>query len=549
MIREFKAAGTVLWGKAMAAQLVVEMEQQHVKRPVIITEKHNLRKAEKAGKLLTAGYYHSIDLLLVDENHDSYDFLILAGGRSLTDLFRDDPRQKAHFPLSADQINEVSGPHSQFLVVDRALVGGRKPAPGFFRKYAESLTGGLIIDSGMEEIPSSFTYHNKTAVSLGDSSLEKLPRLLSERGIRKPLLLTDRGIVSVGLLDFVTAQLEGRPYALFSEIPPDSRIDIVNSLAELYEKESCDGIIAFGGGSVLDTGKGVWLNVSMGVKDLNSLIGSGFIPTLSIPLIAIPTTSGTGSEVTKVAVISDPEKGRKMLFNSDNLQPDHAILDSRLTASLPPFLTSITGMDAMTHAVEAFTCIAKNPLSDHLAWTAICLIRDHLTGAVEDPGNLEHRRALAAASNMAGSAFSNSMVGLVHTIGHSVGALCHAPHGSCMSVLLPPVLRYNKDTIEPRLSRLLEAVAGKTVYDQTPAEKRADRTIEELHGMNLKLKELTGGRHPSSLKDIKNREGEPLIREEDFNMIAETALGDGSIIYNPVEARKTDILAILKEAY
>lgn len=549
MIREFKAAGTVLFGKAMAAQLVVEMEQQNVKKPVIIAQRGFEGRARKAGKLLTAGLYHSLDMIGEEGDHEPYDFLILAGGKSLTDRFRDDERQKAHFPLSPAHLEEISEPECQFLVIDNALINRRNIPEGFFRKYSRSLTGGLVLDSGEEIIPRTFAYHNRTVVSHGDSALEKLPEILSRRGVRKPLLLTDQGIVSAGLLDYVTKEMENRPFVLFSEIPPDSRIDIVNSIAELYKMEHCDGILAFGGGSVLDTGKGVWLNVSLDVEDLNRLAGSGFIPRLSIPFVAIPTTSGTGSEVTKVAVISDPERGRKMLFNSDNLQPDYAILDSRLTASLPPFLTSITGMDAMTHAVEAFTCIAKNPLSDQLAWTAISLLRDHLTAAVEDPSNLKHRRALAAASNLAGSAFSNSMVGLVHSIGHSVGAVCHAPHGSCMSVLLPPVLRYNKEVVKKDLARLLEAVAGKEVYDETPRDKRAERTIAELELYNMKLKELTGGRHPSKLSDIKNRDGGQLVREEDFEAIAETSLGDGSIIYNPVEARKKDILMILKECY
>jgi len=549
MIREFKPAGTVLWGRAMASQLVVEMEQHGVKNPVIIYRKGQKRKAWIAGRALTAGLYSEIDLIREDENHESYDFLILAGGKSLTDRFRNDRRLKAHFPLISGHLDAIAEPSMDFLVVDFSLINPRKIDPAFFRRFALAMTGGLAIESGMAEKVKSFSFHNRTSVLLGDDSLEQLPGLLGKKRIGKPLFLTDQGIVAVGLLDHVTTHLEGRPYVLFSEIPPDSRIDVVNSIAELYEKESCDGIIAFGGGSVLDTGKGVWLNVSLGIRDLNSFAGSSMVPHLTVPFITIPTTSGTGSEVTKVAVISDPERGRKILFNADNLQPNHALLDSRLTASLPPFLTSITGMDAMTHAVEAYTCIGKNPLSDQLAWTAISLIRDHLIGAVEDPQNLNHRRALAAASNMAGLAFSNSMVGLVHSIGHSVGSVCHAPHGSCMSVLLPPVLRFNLNAIEPHLSQLLEAVAGRAVYDETAPEKRAVRTIEELEKMNRKLREMTGERHPMCLRDIVDREGKPLVGEKDLDRIAETALGDGSITYNPVEARKADILGILKESY
>ena len=549
MIKEFKAAGTILFGKAMTAQLLLEMKLSGVKKPVIIGEIGYNRKARKIGRLLSSGLYSFIDMLESDDVADEYDFLILAGGGRLVKQFKQDPRPKAHFPLNRLHLKEVFEPQCDFLVIDHSFIKRKSVSPEFFQFYARSMTGGLIVPGNKPAIPASFTFHNRTSVFLGDNGLEKLPDLLHLRGIKKPMVLTDRGIMAVGLLDYVISHLEGRPYTLFADIPPDSRIEVVNRISALFNDEECDGLIALGGGSVLDTGKGVWLNVSLGVADLNSMVGSGHLPVLNYPFIAVPTTSGTGSEVTKVAVVSDPDKGRKLLFNSDNLQPDFAILDSRLTASLPPFLSSITGMDALSHAVEAYTCLGKNPLSDQLALSAVSLIRDNLKKAVEEPEKLEHRRALALASNMAGLAFSNSMVGLVHSIGHSVGSVCHAPHGSCMAVLLAPVLRYNQEKIEPILANLLEPLTGKERAEAIPPGKKASVAIEEIEKLNLRLKELTGERHPVKLSDIKSRNGESLVSEKDFELIAQTALGDGSIIYNPLEARKEDILHILRNAY
>jgi len=307
--------------------------------------------------------------------------------------------------------------------------------------------------------------------------------------------------------------------------------------------------LPWGGGSVLDTGKGVALNVSVGEEDLTHWAGSGCIPLLHTPFFTIPTTSGTGSEVTKAAVIADEKRGRKVLYISPHLQPDYGILDSSLTTSLPPFLTSITGMDALSHAVEAYTCLGKNPLSDSMAWTAIELIRDHLIQAVEDPENREHRLQLAIASSLAGQAFSNSMVGMVHTIGHSVGAVCHVPHGSCMTILLPHALEYNFVLIEPLLMKLYPALAGPDRALKTPVEERAVQFIAIIREMNRTLREKTKEGHPVKFSQVLNREGEFLVLREHFSLIARTALGDASIVYNPEELGYEDVLKVMEKSY
>ncbi len=548
MIRKFKASGTVLYGRAMMAQLASEIIHLKVEKPVVVAQNGFERKAWKVALLFNSGLFGSIPVVVGDAPED-FDFLILAGGRVLTDHFSEDIRFKAHVPLNNDHLMEINEPGSDFIVLDSAFVKNKSILTSFLKAYANSISDGLTVGVPVQPLPKSFVFSCKTSVFSGADTLEILPRLIEEKQIKKPLLLTDKGIVSAGLLEYITNELKNSFPVIYSDIPADSNMDVVNEISSIYIEKECDAIIAFGGGSVLDTGKGVYLNVGMGNSSLKSMVGSGRISRIHIPFFAIPTTSGTGSEVTKVAVISDPSSKRKLLFNSTNLQPDIALLDSRLTVSLPPHLTSITGMDALTHAIEAYTCIGKNPLSDYLSWTAIELIRDHLLGAIDNPENLEYRNALALASNMAGQAFSNSMVGMVHTIGHSVGAVCHAPHGSCMSVLLPHALEYNRSKIDSLLSELLLALAGSVVYENTPEEERPDRLISEIVDLNKTLKEKTGGRHPESLRDIKNRDGVPLVSRDDFSHIAEASMGDASIVYNPLALNIKDILGVLERCY
>ncbi|MCV6603330.1 MAG: iron-containing alcohol dehydrogenase, partial [Cohaesibacter sp.] len=222
----------------------------------------------------------------------------------------------------------------------------------------------------------------------------------------------------------------------------------------------CDAIVAIGGGSVIDSAKGVNILASEQSDDLSAFSGSGAIKRALKPFFVIPTTAGTGSEVTLVAVIKDNERGIKMSFASPFLLPNAAVLDPRMTLTLPPHITAATGMDALTHAVEAYICMAKNPLSDAFATAAIQKIVAHLVNVVNKPDDIEGRLALAEAATMAGIAFSNSMVGLVHSLGHSVGAECHLPHGLCMSIFLPWVLEYNLDKCADNIGELLLPLMG-----------------------------------------------------------------------------------------
>ena len=400
-------------------------------------------------------------------------------------------------------------------------------------------------------LPAYYEFCCGVQIVAGHQVLEKIPELLKKLDASTPMIITDKGITGAGLIDLVKEAIDGRIKVAVVEddVPADSDLLTVTRIADRYRENRCDAIIAVGGGSVLDTAKGVNILVSEGSNDLMKFSGSGALKRPLKPFIAVPTTSGTGSEVTLVAVVADHEKQLKMIFTSNFLLPDAALLDSRMTMTLPPAITAATGMDAITHAIEAYTCLAKNPLSDSHAVGAIELISRNLLNVVKNPDDKEGRLALAIGANLAGIAFSNSMVGMVHTLGHSVGAVCGAPHGICMAVFLPYGLEYNRNKNAHFTAELLFPLAGPRIYAKTPSHSRAERVISFLRQLNDDLHEATGGKHPRSLKEMKNNEGNPLISRDKLPAIARKALGDGSISYNPEELDYEDIMMVLDHAW
>lgn len=381
-------------------------------------------------------------------------------------------------------------------------------------------------------------------VIAGHAALEHIPFELATLGAKRPLIITDKGVRANNLLAPIEAAFEStdaKIAAIFDDVPPDSSLDTVRSAAQLYRDHDCDAIIAVGGGSVIDTSKATNILVSEGGDDLLKYSGAHNLPKPLKPFFVIPTTSGTGSEVTMVAVVSDTEKNVKMPFASYYLMPHAAILDPRMTQTLPPHLTAMTAMDAMTHAVEAYTCMAANPISDAYATAAVKKVSANLFNVLDNPTDAQGRLELAQASTMAGIAFSNSMVGLVHSLGHALGAVAHLPHGLCMNLFLPYVLEYNKEVNGDKIAELLLPLAGADIYAQTPAHLRADKTIATILTMRDRIYSLT--KLPRTLSETGK------ISESQLDEVAEKALNDGSIIYNPKEASLEDLKSILKKAW
>lgn len=378
----------------------------------------------------------------------------------------------------------------------------------------------------------------------GHKALENIPFELNTRGASRPMVITDKGVMGVGLIKHIESVFAGADSeiaAIFDDVPPDSSLQTVRDAAALYREKNCDAIIAVGGGSVIDTSKGVNILVTNGGDDLLKYSGAHNLPTPLKPFFVVPTTSGTGSETTLVAVISDTDKGVKLPFTSYFLMPDAAILDSRMTLTLPPHITAMTGMDAMTHAVEAYTCMAHNPVSDAYATAAISKISANLLDVVKKPDNPDGRLELAQAATMAGAAFSNSMVGMVHSIGHSLGAVCHLPHGLCMSLLMPYVLDYNKDINGDRIAELLLPLAGADVYAKTPKAARCDAAIAHIRQMRDALYDAC--QLPRTLQETGK------VEESQLEEIAKLSMDDGSIAFNPKESDFDEIMGVLKRAW
>ena len=381
-------------------------------------------------------------------------------------------------------------------------------------------------------------------VIAGHAALEHIPFELSSLGAKRPMIITDKGVRINNLLVPLEAAFESTDVEVgfvFDDVPPDSSLETVRAAAQAYRTNNCDAIIAVGGGSVIDTAKATNILVTEGGDDLTKYSGAHNLPHPLKPFFVIPTTSGTGSEVTMVAVVSDNQKHVKLAFASNYLMPNAAILDPRMTQTLPPHLTAMTAMDAMTHAVEAYTCMAANPISDAYATAAIKKVSNSLFTVLDNPTDAHGRLELAQASTMAGIAFSNSMVGIVHSLGHALGSVAHLPHGLCMNLFLPYVLEYNKDVKGDKIAELLLPLAGPDIYAQTPANQRADKVIATLNTMRDRLYALT--KLPRTLSETGK------ISKEQLDEVADKALNDGSIIYNPKEATFKDLKSILEKAW
>jgi len=401
------------------------------------------------------------------------------------------------------------------------------------------------------ELPKYYEFCCRVKIIAGHDALEKIPGILASLRAERPMIVTDKGVSGAGLINIVADAIKDSVtiMAIADDVPPDSDLRVVNRLAHVYREKGCDSLIAVGGGSVMDTAKGINIVVSEKADDLMKFSGANALKRPLKPLIAIPTTAGTGSEVTLVAVIKDHEKHLKMLFVSYFLLPDVSIVDSRMTLSLPPAITAATGMDALSHAVEAYTCLAKNPLSDAHALAAINLISENLVKVTKNPNDRNGRLAMASAATLAGIAFSNSMVGMVHTLGQSVGAVCGVPHGMCMAILLPYGLEYNVHKNGHFTAELLLPLSGAEVYAGIPKEQRAEEVIASIRRMNQDLHDVTGGRYARYFGEVVDRDGMQMIPKEMLPDVAKSALGDGSIFYNPEEMDYDDFLMVLEAAW
>lgn len=392
-------------------------------------------------------------------------------------------------------------------------------------------------------LPSYYEFFSPVKIISGHKALDNIPYELSLFNAKKPLVVTDKGVEKAGLINIFKNAFKNSDMeigVIYTDVPPDSSNRVVNEIAKIFRANNCDSIIAVGGGSPIDTAKGVNILVSENSDDLMDFEGADRLKKPLKPFFVVPTTAGTGSEATLVAVIYNEEKQVKMEFTSGYLLPNAAIIDPAMTETMPPHITAATGMDALTHAIEAYTCLQKNPVSDSFAIGAIKLISENIIDAVKDGKNKNVRLAMANAATMAGIAFSNSMVGAVHALGHSAGAIARVPHGVAMSIFLPHGLEYNKDKISEIAGDLLLPFSGAEVYASTKKEERFSRLIEDIRKLQKNLKSIC--QLPDKLSDAG-------VKEDMLGLIAESAVNDGALLMNPVDMGHGDAVAILKKAF
>ena len=348
------------------------------------------------------------------------------------------------------------------------------------------------------------------------TSNEEIALLLIEKQCTKPLIVTDKGLSNLGLANPLkeTLSKHGVEYAFFDETVPNPTTDNIHQAVELYKSSNCNSIIAFGGGSSMDCAKGVGAKIAKPNKSLAQMKGLLKVGKKLPLLIAIPTTAGTGSETTLAAVITDSKTHHKYVINDFNLIPHYALLDASLTKNLPKHITSTTGMDALTHAVEAFIGNTTTASTRKHSLNAVKLIFENLKEVYDNGNNLEARQKMLHASYLAGLSFTKSYVGYCHAIAHTLGGKYNLPHGLANAIILPYILKSYGKKIHKKLWKL--GTFANLFPKETSYETGAKLFIEAIENLN---------KHMNIAFSI------PAIQKEDIKSLAKTADAEANPLY------------------
>ncbi|NMC48925.1 MAG: iron-containing alcohol dehydrogenase, partial [Desulfovibrio sp.] len=322
-----------------------------------------------------------------------------------------------------------------------------------------------------------------TITLFGIGAANEIPAKIRSIGGKKPLIVTDRGIVKAGILKHVAALMDkaGLKYAVFDETIPNPTDENVHAGVAFYTKNTCDSLITLGGGSAHDCGKGIGLVVANGGK-IHDYEGVDKSQKPLPPYVAVNTTAGTASEMTRFCIITDLSRKVKMAIVDWHVTPTVAVDDPLLMVGMPPALTAATGMDALTHAVEAYVSTIATPVTDACAEKAIELVFRHLRPAVANGQDLEARDAMCYAQYLAGMAFNNASLGHVHAMAHQLGGFYDLPHGECNAILLPHVEKFNLIARVERFARMAEIMGA----DVTGMSRRdaAEVALEEIRRLS-----------------------------------------------------------------
>lgn len=403
----------------------------------------------------------------------------------------------------------------------------RRPA-----RSVEAKKRGVAVIDGIAEF--SFP----TAITFGPGSLGQLPRSLEDLGVGKPLLVTDGGLLDTDVFGAARRVLDesGVPVAIFGEVRPNPPVEDVEKAAEVYRAAGCDSVVGVGGGSALDAAKAVPVqvvnegpltryNVQTGGNDLIR----GPLP----PMIAVPTTAGTGSEVGRCSVITAPSLGRKFLVCHPLMMPGRAILDPELTVGLPPLLTAGTGMDAFTHNIESLTAPIFHPMCDAIALKGIELVIRYLERAVKRPDDIEARGYMMIAAMMGAVAFQKDL-GAAHSMAHPLSTECNVPHGLANAVCLGPVMRFNREVSAAPYAEVARCFGINTAEMSNP--DAAEGAINAVLDLNRRVG------IPGSLAEVG-------VRAEQLPLLARKAFEDPCHQTNASPCSEQDLLALYREAF
>ena len=369
----------------------------------------------------------------------------------------------------------------------------------------------------------------------GPGARKVLPEVIDRLGKKKALVVTDKGLIKFGVAKMVTDVLDeaGVAYEIFSEVKPNPTVTNVKDGVAAFKAAQADLLIAIGGGSAMDTAKGIGIVVANpDFADIVSLEGCAPTKNKSIPMVALPTTAGTAAETTINYVIIDEEKKKKMVCVDPNDIPAVAIIDAELMYSLPKSLTAATGMGALTHAIEGYITKGAWEMSDMFEIEAIRMIARYLPVAVDEPQDPEGRNGMAVAQYIAGMAFSNVGLGLVHGMAHPMGSLFDVPHGVANALLLPTIMEFNMPKCLDKYPHIAEAM-GVDIKGMTK-EQASQAAVDAVRDLAIRVG------IPQHLTDLG-------IKESDIPALAEQAIADVCTPGNPRDCNIDEIKALYKK--
>nr|WP_304219728.1 iron-containing alcohol dehydrogenase [Fredinandcohnia onubensis] len=380
-----------------------------------------------------------------------------------------------------------------------------------------------------------YKYFMPTRVEVGNGISEKTGEFIKELGATRVLIVTDKGVRAANLLEGIENSLleANMDYDLYDEVEPNPSAETIHRGTQKLKEFKSDAVLAVGGGSSIDTAKGI-AAMATNPGHILEYEGVGKIKNQPLPIIAIPTTAGTGSETTNSTIVTNRETHFKLAVLSPMLFPTLAILDPNLTLNLPQEITAATGMDALTHAIESYTSKAASPVSQGFAMQAIKMIGENLTKSYFVGTDIESREKMLVASMMAGVAFSQSRLGNVHAISHTFGGVFNIPHGIANAALLPFVMKFNLQACADKYKDIAIAL-GKDVRGLSTLEA-ANKTIETVIEMNQAMK------IPLNIKELG-------VSLEYLSKLVEDSMRSGNVLINPRLTKPSDIKLIIENAY